>query len=158
MKLIPIYQHTKANTEESVSLKAQVENSIAQSKFFPCSQNLGLSFFVSQGNWGVSYRSETTSSRSLKVDQRAELPLTEIWNWLQIWAASLWLYHVFSQTHTLTHSHTETHTHSQKAISSNARRTERLSLAARGNPKRDCDHNQWLTPPLRVPKTTHGTF
>ena len=69
------------------------------------------------------------------------------WN---VWAAGLWLYQVVSHTHT--------HTHTQKAISSNANPTERLSLAARGSPRPVWDHNQWLTTPLQVPQNNHWGF
>lgn len=97
-----------------------------------------LSSFLKQKK-GVSYHSEKTSSKPLKVDHRVELPLTEILNCL--WRPptpelhhSDFIKYLARHTDTRMHGHTQAHTNTQKAISSNASRTERLSLVARGNP------------------------
>lgn len=73
--------------------------------------------FETKGDGVVSCSSETTSSNSLKADHRAELPLTRNLKLppgpTNIWAASLWLYQVFSQTQTRAHTHARTRTHTK---------------------------------------------
>ena len=107
-------------------------------KFISRLHNLCL-LFLRKGDWGVSYSGETTSSKSLKVDHRVELPLTEIQNCLQGPPASELQGSDFIKylgPHTHVHTHTQTNGHFIKCQA-----PERQSLAARGNTQPIC--NDW---------------